>query len=310
MIPLRPLSVGDVLEATVRTLRRHLGATLGSSALLVTAVTLLQLALLWPVVQALAVLPEPPADEAALTPWFEAVESFPWQWALVGGTLSTLLSAVLLVVLSGVMAVVVGQAVLGRPCSMPDAWRRAAPRLPALLVTALLVTLVTWSAVLALALLAVLVAAVLPVPAVVALVVLGLVVALPLTLAVAVRLALASPAVMLESDDGRPVGPLRALRRSWGLVRGAWWRTFGVVLLGVVVAGTLSQVIALPVQVLVGALPLGVGVALAASLVGVALGQALTQPILGVVLALVYVDRRIRTESLDAALARAAGLSE
>jgi hypothetical protein len=157
--------------------------------------------------------------------------------------------------------------------------------------------------------LALLGSAVVPTAAVAVLVALGLLVVLPLTLAVAVRLALASPAVMLESDTGRPVGPLRAVRRSWSLVRGAWWRTFGVVLLGVVIAGTLSQVVALPVQVLVGALPISVGVALAVSLVGAALGQALTQPILGVVLALVYVDRRIRTESLDAALARAAGLS-
>jgi hypothetical protein len=301
--------VGDVLEATVRTLRRHLGATLGSSALLIAVVTVVQVALLWPVVQALAALPEPPTDEASVTRWLDAFESFPWQWAVVGGTVSMLLSAVLLVMLSGVMAVVVGQAVLGRPCSMSDAWRRAAPRLPALLVTALLITVVTCSALLAVALVTLLAATVLPAPAVVALALLGLLVALPLTLAVAVRLALASPAVMLESDEGRPISPPRALRRSWGLVRRAWWRTFGVVLLGVVIAGALSQVVALPVQVLVGALPLTVGVALAASLVGAALGQALTQPIVGVVLALVYVDRRIRTENLDAALARAAGLS-
>jgi hypothetical protein len=303
------LSVGDVLEATVRTLRRHPGATIGSSALLVTAVSLLQLLLLWPVVQALASLPEPPVDETGVDRWWAALQAFPWQWALVGGTVSALLSAVLLVLLSGVMAVVVGQAVLGRPCSLPDAWRRAGPRLPALLVTALLVTLTTWSAVLALAVVALLAATVLPAPAVAALGVLGLLVALPVTLAVAVRLALASPAVMLESDAGRPLGPLRALRRSWSLVRGAWWRTFGVVLLGAVIASALSQVVAVPLQVLVGALPLSLGVAVVAGLAGVALGQALTQPILGVVLALVYVDRRIRTENLDDALARAAGLS-
>jgi uncharacterized membrane protein len=51
-----------------------------------------------------------------------------------------------------------------------------------------------------------------------------------------------------------------------------------------------------------------VAAALAVGLLGSAVGQAITLPIVGLVLALVYVDRRIRTEGLDAALARAVGL--
>jgi hypothetical protein len=46
---------------------------------------------------------------------------------------------------------------------------------------------------------------------------------LPVVLYVFVRLSLAVPIVMREG-----VGPIAALRRSWELVRGAWWWVFGV----------------------------------------------------------------------------------
>lgn len=310
VIPLRPLSVGDVLEATLRTLRRHLAATLGSSALLVVVVTAVEITVLLPVLRALAALPDPPGDQASLAAWFDALEAFPWQRALVGGALVGLLSAALLALLSGVMSVVVGQAVLGRPCSLGQAWSTALPRLPVLLVTALLVGLATAGIWLVGVLLVLALATGGLVPGwLVALVALLLVVvALLLTLFVTVRLSLSTPAVMLESDHGSPIGPVRALRRSWSLVGGAWWRTFGIVLLGAVIAAALSSAVSVPVQVVVGAVPVSLGVSLAATLVGGALGQALTLPIVGVVLALVYVDRRIRIEALDDALARAAGL--
>jgi hypothetical protein len=308
VVPLRPLVVADVLEATVATLRRYPAATLGSSALLVGAVTAAQVVAMLPVLQALRNLPPAPADAAGVQRWLEAWTDFPWQAALVGGALAGLLSFALLAMLSGVMAVVAGQAVLGRPLRLAQAWAAVGPRLAALLLTALLVAVATAGpSVVLLALWAVVVTAGLP-GVLVALLVVATLAAAPLTLLIGVRLCLATPAVMLESDAGRPIGPLRAVRRSWLLVRGAWWRTFGVVLLGGVIAAAVGQVVSLPVQVVAGALPLSVAAALAVGLLGSAVGQAITLPIVGLVLALVYVDRRIRTEGLDAALARAVGL--
>ncbi len=308
MVALRPLGVSDVLEATVATLRRYPAATLGSSVLLVAVVTAAQVLALLPVLRALGDLPEPPTDTTGVQRWLDAWTTFPWQWTLVAVALVGLLSFTLLAMLSGVMSVVTGQAVLGRPLRWREAWAKAGPRLPALLLTAVLVALATAAipAVL-LVLWTVVVTAGMP-GAWVALLVLATLAAVPITVLVGVRLCLATPAVMLESDAGRPIGPLRAVRRSWSLVRGAWWRTFGVVLLGGVIAGALSQIVSLPVQVVAGTLPLSVAAALGIALLGSALGQALTLPIVGLVLALVYVDRRMRTEGLDVALARAAGL--
>jgi hypothetical protein len=218
-----------------------------------------------------------------------------------------MVSFALLTSLTGLLAVVVGQAVLGRDLSFGQAWRRAAPRLPRLLVTVLLVGLAVTAVWLVLVLLWLLAVAG-AVPGVV-LLALGLlsVAAVPVTVFLGVRLALAAPAVMLESDGGRPIGPVRAVSRSWALVRGGWWRTFGIVVLGGVIAGALNAVLSWPLQAVAGALPMQLGVALLLGLVGVVLGQAVSLPVSGLVLALVYVDRRIRTEALDVALARAAG---
>lgn len=309
VIPLRPLGVGDVLEATLATLRRYPAATLGSSLLVVAVVSTLQLVLLWPVISALADLPEPVVVQQGLDAWWQALESFPWQWALVAGVLAGMLSFLLLTSLTGLLAVVVGQAVLGRTLSFGQAWRRAAPRLPRLLVTVLLVALAVsaiWLVLAGLALVAVAASA----PTVVAaLLLLAALAALPASLWLGVRLALASPAVMLESQDGRAIGPAAAVRRSWRLVGGAWWRTFGVVLLGSVIAGALSGLVSAPVQALVAAAPLSLGAGLVLTTLGAVVGQAVSLPISGLVLALVYVDRRIRAEGLDTALAHAAGVA-
>jgi len=88
-------------------------------------------------------------------------------------------------------------------------------------------------------------------------------------------------------------------------VSGAWWRTFGIVLLGAVIAGALSQVVAVPLNIVASALALDPTVAVLAGLVAAGIGQAVALPVSGLVLGLVYVDRRIRAEQLDMALAQA-----
>jgi hypothetical protein len=273
----------------------------------VGVVTLLQLALLWPTVDVLAGLPDPTVATDAQE-WWDELAGLPWAALLVGGVLVGLLSFVLFSALAGLLAVVVGQAVLGRPLGFADAWRRAGGRLPRLLVTVVLVGLLVgavWLVVLGLWLLLVLTDP--PVGVAVAVVLLSLVVAVPVSLWLGVRLSLATPAVMLESDAAGPIGPATAVRRSWGLVSGAWWRTFGIVLLGGVIAGALSQVVAVPFNIVASALSLDAAVAVVAGLVAAGIGQAVALPISGLVLGLVYVDRRIRAEQLDRALAQASG---
>ncbi|MDO5744135.1 MAG: hypothetical protein Q4P23_06680 [Micrococcaceae bacterium] len=104
----------------------------------------------------------------------------------------------------------------------------------------------------------------------------------------------------------RAGGILRAARSSWVLARGSWWRIAGILLVVAVVLGILEGVLSQLVSV-VGAELLGangtfttwivLGVVLNA-LVG-ALGMVLGQ----LMLVMLHVDLRIRTERLDLALA-------
>jgi hypothetical protein len=307
--PLRPLGVGDILEATLSILRRYPGAAFGSAAVVVGTVTLLQLAVLWPTITTLTTLPDP-VDPASGQQWIDAVTELPWVSIMVAVALVWFLSLVLFTALTGLLSVIVGQAVLGRPLSFGQAWSKAGPRLPTLVVTVVLVGLLVgavWLVVLALW--ALLAAGSPSAGTAVSVVLLSLAVAVPLSVFLGVRLSLATPAVMLESDAGGAIGPWTAVRRSWSLVRGGWWRTFGIVLLGGVIAGALSQVIAAPVAVVTSLAPMDITASAAASIIASGIGQAVALPISGLVLGLVYVDRRIRSEGLADSLARAAGVA-
>src|SRR5439155_17274814 len=63
----------------------------------------------------------------------------------------------------------------------------------------------------------------------------GTIVAFIAYLYINVRLQLVVPAVMVES-----LGPVQALRRSWRLVQGYWWRTFGLVILLAILSSVIT----------------------------------------------------------------------
>jgi uncharacterized membrane protein len=116
--------------------------------------------------------------------------------------------------------------------------------------------------------------------------------------------SLATPAAMMERAR-----PGAALARSARLSRGHRWRILGVTVLIVVITVAIESVLS---SVVVGLLP-GLSAA-AALIVGDAVAavvSAITLPWVGAVIALLYVDIRIRTENLGPALrAHAAGLAQ
>jgi hypothetical protein len=202
-----------------------------------------------------------------------------------------LLGVVATFVLTAALVVVVSEAVLGRRISIEGAWLRVRPRLLPIIGASLLVTIIWF-------------------------------VATPFFLAPGVYfyvlLSLAVPAVVLEGQ------PVRAsLRRSSSLIRGAWWRTFGILLLGLLVQVVISGVITLVLGIIgglvagssatsagglltvSGVLGLSVGALLVRAVISI-VAASVTRPIYAGVVALVYVDRRIRAEGLDVTLAEAA----
>ncbi|WIE70910.1 glycerophosphoryl diester phosphodiesterase membrane domain-containing protein [Curtobacterium sp. MCJR17_020] len=129
-----------------------------------------------------------------------------------------------------------------------------------------------------------------------------------------IRFAFTVPTIALE---GRPV--FAAAAQSWRLTRGAFWRTFGVLLLVQVMFGVAASIASAPLTigaVLVGGVfdPLGQtdassGIG-AGALVLIVIGsllaiavQCVTDVLSAAVVTFLTIDRRIRTEALDQRIA-------
>jgi hypothetical protein len=119
-------------------------------------------------------------------------------------------------------------------------------------------------------------------------------------LAIVPRLIFSYCVIMVEG-----LGPLAALRRSWSLVRGLFWRTLGVYLLLSVLAGMLAGI---PTTILNQVIVLATGGPLnfdalatrqALQVLVSTLFSMLTQPLTLAGLTLAYYDLRVRKEAYD-----------
>ncbi|OKJ06160.1 glycerophosphoryl diester phosphodiesterase membrane domain-containing protein [Kitasatospora sp. CB01950] len=214
------------------------------------------------------------------------------------------------VVSTGLLTPILGNSLIGRDTTAKQAWAQTRPRLGRLALLALTHTLI---------MIAVFAA---PIAPLVALAALGdqpawLLLAVPAVLPgiwVWTKLILATPALVLEKQT--VVG---ALKRSWRLVRGSWWRMFGTLIVFELFIGLLAAVLTVPgelVTFFIGASPSNLGhvsdgdAAIGIGIMAVCgiLAKTLTIPLVGTLFALLYVDQRIRREALDLELAAAAGL--
>ncbi|WP_329198021.1 glycerophosphoryl diester phosphodiesterase membrane domain-containing protein [Streptomyces sp. NBC_01435] len=307
VIPLRPLGVGEILDGAVSTMRAHwrtvLGITLTVSVITQIAIILVERFLLPKPAQ---IDPNATGTEALR----QAADSA--QSTVFNSVPSMLITMIATLVTTSVLTVVISRSVLGRPVTLSDAWAEARPRLPQLLGLTLLLALIS-AAIMAVGLLpGMLVGS----AAGAGLVVIGFVVAFAVVIWLMVRFCLASPALMLERQS-----ITASMRRSAKLVRGAWWRTFGILALTAVLTLVVALVITIPftfiAMIVDGG---GIGSALTngttdfgwpfliISGIGEVIITTITYPLSAGVMALLYIDQRIRREALDLELARAAGL--
>lgn len=306
VIPLRPLTLGDIYGAVVKTIRGNVAATMGL-ALITTLVFLV--------------------PTTALGAWVASFESTDYDPNATGGealplvgtiaqyipSFGTWLSTVLL---TGIVAWVVGQAVMGRRVSAGQTWDGVRGRLPQVIGATLLTT--------ALYTVAFLVIAALPAVAIVNAIqskddasigiaigagLLGLLVLVVVMFFLTTRLAFVTAVVVLERT-----GVVEAFRRSWRLTGGSqFWRIFGIRLLTSFIVGLAAQVVAVPLGILTVVLAAGVGdlsrfyiwQAVITGVTGLITG-ALTTPFTAGVDSLLYVDQRIRREGFDVQLVTAA----
>lgn len=309
IVPLRPLGVADILDGAVSYIRRDPRTVLGLSAALSLVLVALSFVANFAAFRSLSELTR--ADYSGADPTETALSG-----GSFGGDLTTVLAALLTVPISilatGLLTVVVGQAVLGRRVSARQAWQVARPRLLALVGLTLLLGLIVGGTATVGVLLAVglglLVGSATGVGV-------GVLVAIPVGLTgivlaafLAIRLLLSPVVLVLEKAS-----ILTAMRRSTRLVRGSWWRVFGISLLAQVIASVVAQVLTIPFTiggvVLAVAFPSQGGLwwlALAAVSLGTFVASLVSMPFTAGVTALQYIDQRIRREALDLELVRAA----
>jgi hypothetical protein len=305
IIPLRPLMFGEILDGSFQAIRRNAKAMLGAALLAQTLAAVLT-----------AVLTAFSATSAAsLETWAEG----PTEQDLVplvltfasGVVLVSVLTVFLSAVLQGAMVVPVARSVLNRPTGFRQMWSLARSRAGALIrLAALLVGGGLLVALLFVALAVLLVSTVGGMGALI-LIPLGLV-CFVLYVWIYVKLMVAPAAVVVEE-----LGALAGISRSWELTRNSWWRLLGITLVVGIMVGIIAQIVTIPVSLLSGfytgvvsphggaeqaitaTVVAGVATAIVGAVVG-AVGFAFQTS----VMALLYLDLRMRRDGLDIALLR------
>lgn len=311
VIPLRPLGVGEILDGTVSTMRTYWRTVLGISLTVAVFTEILVVLLQGFVLDdsgAVDTLDDPSASTDEV---LHALRD-----TLVGSGAVALITTLATIVATALLTTVTSRAVLGKPVSLTEAWQDARPQLLRLFGLTFLLPLIGGGLVAIGTLPGVLVAVSGPTDAGAALAVLGGLAGLVVAIWLLIRFSLASPALMLEKQSIR-----KALGRSVKLVRGSWWRVFGIQLLAMIIANIMASIVVIPFAVIAGVLS-GDGFSgfftgsgdfgwtyLIVSGIGSVIGSTLTFPVTAGVTVLLYIDQRIRREALDLDLARAAGVS-
>jgi hypothetical protein len=107
--------------------------------------------------------------------------------------------------------------------------------------------------------------------------------------------SLAVPALLFER-----VGAFTAIRRSFALVRGRWWPTFGALLVGYLLASIVAGIVQLVPEGIASAVASDSVVADAiAAVVGGTVSAMIATPYTAAILTLLYFDQRVRKEGFD-----------
>ena len=310
IIPLRPISLGEIYDGAFQAIRTNPRTMIGIAAVVI-AVT----AVLTSVPQAAAFVsfgdsdlfdPERAADLTA------AEVATGLSGLVTSLLLPALVQSLAITVVTGLLIIAVSNAVLGRKTAPSVLWQRTRRRVWALIGLSLL--LVVASVVIAMLLVTpgVLVLAlggdaVLGVP----LLLVGALLAVVVYVALFYGLWALAPAALLLED----LSVVGALRRSWRLVRRSFWRVLGIMLLTTLIVGFVSGIISVPFAILSTVVGLAQDqpyesfvltlLQLLVSQIGSVLSGAVLYPLTAAVTALLYIDLRMRTEGLDVELMRA-----
>ena len=235
--------------------------------------------------------------------------------ALLGSLIPIALSIAVLAILQGVVVLEVARGTLGEKLPLRGLLRAAKGRIWALIGWSLLATLVVTVAVTLVVLLIVLIATLGGSAGIAVAVLLGVLAALGSVVLGAwlwTRLCLVPIAIVIERLSIRS-----AIRRSWSLTTGYFWKTLGIQLLVGVIISAVSNIVSLPLSFILGlaggllnpqgdqgvAITVFVVAYILTIVVSVVVG-AVSAVVQSATTALIYIDIRMRKEGLDLELAR------
>lgn len=307
IIPLRPLSLGELYDGAFAAIRTNPKVMLGVVGLVISVFTII------PAILSYFVAPSAnrwlDSTFASLDPSGDLGLSGDVSLTGLGGQLSQSFFIgigvyLASIITTGLLIVAISRAVINKPFTVADLWQQVRGKLLGLIAISLLPGL----AVLAIGGLAALLifgAAQAGIPALAGLIVLALIAAIVVVAVwLTVRFLLTSATYVLE---GQGLGS--AIKRGWLLSRGSFWRLFGIYLLSSIITSIVSSLVALPGTFISEILFPG-DYSHPGSLAIVVIAQILASTIsttfLSSVIALLYIDVRMRREGLDVELAAAA----
>lgn len=301
IVPLRPLSVWEIIDGAFRAVRHNPRVMFGVTVVGVAISVLISAVITWYATPYTTDLFRgmydglSPADADELA-------------TIVGPAYATFFSLpvtlVFTQIITGVLIRSVSQSVLGKVATPGEVFRGQGGRLARVVgfaVLSLLATLVVGAAWIAVTLLLMQVSVGL---GLLVLIVggLGYIVA---AVWFSIRTLLAPAGLMLEGGTF-----WTTLARAWRLTRGGFWRLTGLYLLVVVATTVVAGIVAVPVQLIAMFVTqdpsLTSFAAVAISSVGDVIATTLTTVFAAGAYALAYIDARMRKEGLDVELARAA----
>jgi hypothetical protein len=291
---MRPLRVGEILDVAIKIYWRNAATLFRLVAIVVAPVQIVTALILVSIVPDPQLLnPQPTIEPTPAQLNFDASDI----WTAVAGVLVILLLAVVSATLAtGACFKAVTDAYLGH---VPE-WRAALRYVVSRLGSILLVTILAVLAWLAPFVAAGIVAVPIGISAgdnglallLISIVVLGSMVAAAWLY---VSFSVAVPALLTEEVRGRA-----ALKRSFGLVRGRWWPVFGIIVLGTILAGIVTQIIS---GLLTGLTFTDLGDSVVASLiinaVATTVASVVTTPFSAAYVSVMYFDLRVRKEGFD-----------
>lgn len=309
IIPLRPLTVGELFNGAFQAVRVNPQTMFGFAFAIMAVVGLVQAFFA-------------SSSTSSLTRALSSGDTDDLVYSLgssMGSLTTSGLTLLATAFLSGMLALTVWDAVLGRKSSPADAWHRFSPRFVPVLLATLLIGIIEFVAIVV-----VLLVFLIPFFLVVvntasarsydsasagiggalSIIFLMIVALIVIACFLTVKFAFTSSAVVLEG-----LGPVDAMKRSWSLSKGSFWRILGRIWLMGIVTTLITSVLGAIVGAILGvganaAESLGLLVAFSAFVS--ALLSAVVIPVQSSFYTLMYLDERMRKENLAPMIAQEA----